>query len=141
MAHIKSLTQLKAAGGVVSREPVTKELSWVHVNDSGEEVTDTFDVLIVKPSFGKVLSIGKIEDREQLALTISTYIMLENDKGKPELMGYDTAMQLDPSLAFLLLGAIREVSEPKNSRLPTNSSANSSPVESAVAPSLKLANG
>ena len=134
MATIKNMTQLKAAGGVVSRDPVKKEVVWDHVSPDGEDMHDTFDVWIMKPSFGSVLSIGKDADREQLALSLSKTVMLENDKGKPEFMPYEVAMQLDPSLAMVLLGAVREVTEPKNSRLPTNSSANLSPVESAVAP-------
>lgn len=140
MAKIKNLTQLKAAGGIVSREPVLKEVTWEHTSEDGESMSDTFDVWIVKPSFGSVLSIGKMEDREQLALTISKYVMVENDKGKPELMGYDTAMQLDPGLAFALLGAIREVTEPKKSTPQTNFSANSSPVASEAEPSKKPEN-
>jgi hypothetical protein len=134
MATIKNLAQLKAAGGIVSREPVKKEVTWDHFSPEGEELHDTFDVYIVKPSFGSMLSIGKVTDREQLALTLSKTIMLENDKGKPEYLAYEDAMQLDPSLAMTLLGAVREVTEPKNSQRPTNSSANSSPAESAVAP-------
>src|SRR6478609_3136621 len=140
MATIKNLTQLKAAGGIVSREPVKKEVTWNHVSPDGEDMADTFTVYVVKPSFGSVLSIGKEANREQLALSLSKTIQIEDDKGKLVFFPYDDAMQLDPGLAMVLLGAVREVTEPKNSRPPTNSYANSSPVELAAPPSKKPEN-
>lgn len=140
MANIKNLTQLKAAGGIVSREPVKKEVTWDHISPDGEEMHDTFSVYVVKPSFGSVLSIGKDADREQLALSLSKTIQIEDDKGKLMFIPYEDAMQLDPALAMVLLGAVREVTEPKNSLRPTNSSANLSPAESAVEPSKKPEN-
>lgn len=141
MATIKNLTQLKAAGGIVSREPVKKEVTWTHVSPDGEEMADTFFIYVQKPTFGSVLSIGKTADREQLALTLSKTLMLEDDKGKPAFISYEDAMQLDPGLAMVLLAAVREVSEPpKNSRPPTNSFVSSSPVELVEPPSRKHEN-
>lgn len=136
MGSIKSFSQLKAAGGIISREPIKKTLTWTHKNDAGEEVSDSFEVYIVKQSFGSLADLYKETSREQLAVAISKALLLENDKGKLELMKYDDAYQLDPSLAHVILDGIREVNggEAKNSQPPTNSSVNSSSPESVAAP-------
>jgi len=136
MAALKSLAQLKAAGGIVSRAPIKKTLTWLHKNEEGEEVSDTFDAYIVKQSFGSLADLYKDTSREQLAVAISKALQLENDKGKLESMTYEDAYQLEPTLAHVILDAIRDVNggEAKNSQPPTNSSANSSSTGSVAAP-------
>lgn len=128
MAKIKNLAQLTSAGGIVSREPALIEVEWEH-----DGQTDTVDVFVVKASLGKMLKLNDIKDRDQLAATLSETVFIADDKGKPQPMSYDTAYQLEPSLGLAILTAIGS-DRAKNSQRPTNSSANSSPAESAVAP-------
>ena len=137
MAKIKNLTQLKAAGGIVSREPVRKEVTWVHTSGDGEEMTDTFDVLIVKSSIGMELSIfNKEPDREHVLMVLSKRVMLEDDKAKPILLAYEQWSEFDPTLALAIYKAVQEVTNPPKASPPqTNSSVNSSPVASAETPS------
>lgn len=129
-----NLTQLRAAG-VVSREPVKHEVSWEHTQ-AGETLTDTFDVWVIPASLGSELSIHKEveKDREYVLTALSKRVQLEDDKGKKIFLSYEEWSNFDATLALAIFKVMREASEaPKNSRLPTNSSANSSPAESAVA--------
>jgi hypothetical protein len=135
VGHISNLSQLKAAGGVVAREPHLITVEWEHDGD-----TDTVDVWVVKASLGKMLKLSDVKDRDQLALTLSETVFLADDKGKPQPMSYDVAFQLDPTLGMAILNAIGS-ERTKNSPPQTNSSANSSPVELVEAPLKKLANG
>lgn len=137
MAHLKNLTQLKAAGGVVAREPVKRQVTWDHVSPDGEEMSDTFDVWIVRASIGTQLAIHKEadQDRELVLTVLSKRVQLEDEKGKKISLSYDEWSAFDPALAASIFVAVKEVSDPpKNSQQPTNSYVNSSPVESAVAP-------
>ena len=131
-----TLAQLRQAGGIVPREPVKKTVTWKHVNEAGDEVEDTFDVFIVRQSLGSFRDLQKDDDREKVAAALSKCLMLGNGKGKLELISYEDAYQLDLSLSAVILEAVREVNggAPKNSTLPTNSSASLSPAESAAAP-------
>lgn len=139
MAHLKNLTQLKAAGGVVPREPVKKQVTWKHVSPDGEEMEDTFDVWVVRSNIGLALSIHKEAhdkvDREEMLIVLSKLVMLENDKGKQVLIPYEEWDSFDTDLSLAIYKVLQEVrNPPKNSQQPTNSSANLSPAESAVAP-------
>jgi hypothetical protein len=144
MAHLKNLTQLKAAGGVVSREPIKKPVTWKHLSEDGQEMEDTFDVWILRSNIGLALSIYKEAekvDREGMLIVLSKLVMLENDKGKQVLIAYEEWDAFDTDLCMAIYKVVQEVrNPPKNSQQPTNSCANSSPAESAVAPSKKLEN-
>lgn len=132
MAHLKNLTQLKAAGGVVAREPIKKEVSWTHTTLDGVETTDTFDIWIERASIGTQLAIQKEaeKDRELVLTVLSKRVMLEDDKGKQVKLPYATWEEFDVTLAVAIFVAVREASEPpKASPPPTNSSVNSSPAE------------
>lgn len=137
MATLKSLSQLRSAGGILSREPVVVTGTWKHNGPDGEEVEDTFDVGVIKVSFGDMADLFKEKDREQLAVSLSKSVMFANEKGKLELLSYDDAYRLDPGLGTVLIELVRKVNggDRKNSTPPTNSSANSSSPESEVAPS------
>lgn len=137
MATLKSLSQLRSAGGILSREPVVVTGTWKHNGPDGEEIEDTFDVGVIKVSFGDMADLFKEKDREQLAVSLSKSVMFANDKGKLELISYDDAYRLDPGLGGVLIELVRKVNggERKNLKPPTNSSANSSSPESEVAPS------
>jgi len=142
MGTLKSLTQLRNAGGILSREPVKVEGTWKHVNDAGEEVEDTFEIGVVKVSFGDMADLFKEKDREQLAVGMSKSVMIADDKGKMQFISYEDAYRLDSGLASVILDLVRKVNggDRKNSTPPTNSSVNSSSQESAAAPSKVLEN-
>lgn len=137
MATLKSLSQLRSAGGILSREPVVVTGTWKHNGPDGEEIEDTFDVGVIKVSFGDMADLFKEKDREQLAVSLSKSVMFANEKGKLELLSYDDAYRLEPSLGMAILEVVRQVNggDRKNSTPPTNSSASSSSQESEVAPS------
>lgn len=146
MATIKNLTQLKAAGGVVSREPVKKEVTWKHVHpETGEELDDTFDIWVLRANIGIALSMHKEStepSREAILVVCSKLVMLEDDKGKKIQLPYEEWDTFDTNLTMAIYDAVQEVRRPpKNSQPPTNCSANSSPVELVAPPLKKLANG
>lgn len=135
MATLKSKSQLKAAGGFVAPEPIKREVVWERTDEEGQEKTDTFDIYIVRVNLGTMLAANKApEGAEPVAYELSRYLMLDNDKGKPELITYEEACCLEPTLAAAILKVVKEARTPKNSTLPTNSSAILSPAESAAAP-------
>lgn len=149
------LKKIKERGGFVSAEPVKKSVTWVHETNEGE-VTDTFDVYVIRQSFGSVEKLlTGLDDRSKAASFISASvrflvsseeaeayeILRRSDPALPvrmeflESMVYEDAFQLDPSLAGSLVRAINEVNgEQKNSRPPMNSGMKS-PSPSAAEPS------
>lgn len=140
MGTLKSLSQVRTAGGIVSREPVKASGVWKHKGPEGEDLEDAFEVGVVKVSFGDMADLFKEKDRDQLALSLSKSVMFANEKGKLELLSYDDAYRLEPSLGMAILEVVRQVNggDRKNSTPPTNSSANSSSPESEVVPSKAL---
>lgn len=149
------LKQLKARGGFVSAEPVKKSVDWVH--DGGEgEMADTFDVYVVRQSFGSVEKLlTGLDDRSKSASFISACVRFlvgteeaqayeaqrRDNPSLPvrmdflEAMSYEDAYQLAPTLAGALVRAINEVNgEQKNSRPPMNSGTKL-PLPSAATPS------
>lgn len=135
MATIKSLRQLREAGGIVSREPIKRNIAWKSFDLATEtDVEYDADIHILKQGAGAVMEIYSSADKEQISLFISKSVMLENEKGKLELMTFDDAFQLDPPLRNAMweecqkvIGVVR-----KNSSQATNSSSSSSPTESAA---------
>lgn len=136
MATIKSLRQLREAGGIVSKEPIKRNIVWKSFNLATEADEDyDADIFILKQGAGAVMEIYSTTDKEQISLFISKSVMLENEKGKPELISFADAFQLDPPLRNAMweecqkvIGVVRKNSSPEMS-----SSANSSPTESAAA--------
>lgn len=139
MAKLKSLSQFKGAGGILSREPVMVTGTWKHKDENGEDIEDTFEIGVVKVSFGDMADLFNEKDREHMALSLSKSVMLLNEKGKLEFISYDDAYRLEPGLATVIMELVRTQNggSAKNSRPPTNSSANSSSTESAAEPSKK----
>lgn len=99
-------------GAVVSGELVKKDIVWTRDVD-GEEVTDSFAVFVKRPSFGDVerIFVGG-DDKSRSAAMISACIRM-GEHGE-ELLTYDQAYQLVPSLAQLFSEAIKEVQTEKN---------------------------
>lgn len=127
------LKTLKAKGGVISRGLVAKSVTWSHVDpQSGEQTEDTFEIHIVKHSFGSIERLyPNGSDRARGAEFIAQSVKL-GDSGK-ESISYDEAYQLDPGLAMVFITAINEVNgtggAAKNSQPPTSSGVNLSPTE------------
>lgn len=103
-----NLDDLRKKGGFVPLAPVKKEVVWTRHNETGEEISDTFDVYIKRHSFGAIESIWTgDEDKSKSAAYISQSIRL--GPGGKETLTYDDAYQLDPGLATVLITAINEV--------------------------------
>jgi hypothetical protein len=103
------LKQLKAKGGIVTSVPVAKEVTWVHRDqETGDQVTDTFTVHILKQSFGSIERLfTNTSDRSRSAAFISECVRF--GEGGKEAISYEEAFQLDPSLAAVLVVAANEV--------------------------------
>jgi hypothetical protein len=136
MATIKSFKQLRAAGGIVSKEPVKRHIEWKGVDPlTGEEIEYDADVHIVKQGAGAVLDIYADQTKEHISAMLSQSVMLEDDKGKLALISFDDAYKLDIPLRNALWTEVQVMGGVvrKNSPPSTNSSASSSPAESAAA--------
>jgi hypothetical protein len=129
MAKLSGLSQLQAAGGFVSREPLRREVVWTHPDpETGEEVSDSFDIFIPRNSLASVLMReSRPEGMNAVAWEFSQSLMLADDDGKPVLISYDAAEMLDPSLATAIMKVIQDARAPKKSTPQTNSSVTSSP--------------
>ena len=105
------LNQLREKGGFVSLTPVSQEVSWTRPSPEGEDVTDTFTVRIKKFSAGAIERLwadsGKAKDQSSSAYLISKAVFL-GDEGE-QMLGYDDAFQLDPTLAEALIETIDKV--------------------------------
>lgn len=111
------LSELKKAGGIVSDELVKKNIKWTRKIDEVEETLD-FDVFIKRSRYGAIERIQKNDDeaRSRISEIISQSIFL-GEKGQ-EVLTYEDAYNLAPTLATAFIIAIHEVngtsSNPKN---------------------------
>ena len=106
-----NLAQLQAAGAFVEAAPVKTPVTWTRQNATGEEVSDTFDVWVRRRSFGTLERVAMLgEDRSKSAKMLSECILLGEEQ---EAISYEQAYQLDPSLAFALVQAVKDVGAPK----------------------------
>lgn len=106
-----NLAQLQAAGAFVEAAPVKTPVTWTRQNATGEEVSDTFDVWVRRRSFGTMERVAMLgEDRSKSAKMLSECILLGEEQ---EALSYEQAYQLDPSLAFALVQAVKDVGAPK----------------------------
>lgn len=103
------LAELKSKGACVDRAPVRKTINWKHKTESGEEVTDTFDVYVQRLSFGVIDRLSKTEEgeRSRNAELIASSIRL--GEHAEEAFPYDVAYSLQTSLALELVRVIGEV--------------------------------
>lgn len=99
------LQWLQDSGGIVPQVPVTKEVSWTHLNPEGDEVTDTFSVRVKRLTVGELERLwaeaGKNPGRSHSATMLSETVIL-GDEGE-ERLSYEQAFRLDPTLADALL--------------------------------------
>ena len=106
-----NLAQLQAAGAFVEAAPVKTAVTWTRQNAAGEEVSDSFDVWVRRRSFGTYERVAMLgEDRSKSAKMLSECILLGEEQ---EALSYEQAYQLDPSLAFALVQAVKDVGAPK----------------------------
>ena len=106
-----NLAQLQAAGAFVEAAPVKTAVTWTRQNAAGEEVSDSFDVWVRRRSFGTMERVAMLgEDRSKSAKMLSECILLGEEQ---EALSYEQAYQLDPSLAFALVQAVKDVGAPK----------------------------
>lgn len=104
-----NLAQLKAKGAVIDSAPVRKTITWKHTDEKGDEVTDSFDVWVLRMSFGVIdrLSNAEQSERSRNAELISASVRLGDNAD--EVMPYDIAYRLHTSLAIELVRAVSEV--------------------------------
>ena len=122
------LEELRELGGIVSAEPVEREVTWTRTVD-GEEVSHTFTVFVLRMPFGdieRMVMAANMDDRSQSAEYLSKAIMLGDGT---ERLTYEDAYRFDPSLAGALIGVVRDVNgtgeaHPKKSRPPRKSGTN-----------------
>lgn len=106
-----NLAQLQAAGAFVEAAPVKTSVTWTRKNAAGEEITDIFDVWVRRRSFGTFERVAMLsEDRSKSAKMLSECVLLGEAQ---EALSYEQAYQLDPSLAFVLIEAVKDVGAPK----------------------------
>lgn len=142
MGTLKNFAAIRAAGGVVPAAPIKVEGTWERYAEDQEEVlSDTFFVWVYKQSLGRFTDLHNLDlkDRNAVAMALSKTVAFENDKGKPEPLGYDEAYLLDLSLSNAIVECARKVNPlPKALPPKTSSSASLSLQESAEEPSRKL---
>lgn len=100
------LSDLQQAGGLVSDEPVDKDVEWHH---GGQ--THKFKVRIQPLAYGdfdRILT-GHDTERSQNAALIAASVLVDDDKPMP----YQTAYRLKPSLASALIKAVGDVNDTK----------------------------
>jgi hypothetical protein len=104
-----NLQELHQRGGFVSAAPVKKEVRWDHVDEkTGEKVTDVFDVLILKLSYGLIEQIYSSPDKKSRNASLISEAVRLGEDGK-EVISYVNAYQLAPSLGSAFYLAIAEV--------------------------------
>lgn len=105
------LSELKAKGGCIDQAPVRKTVTWKHTGETGEEVTDTFDIWVVRLSFGVIDRLSKIDstERSSNAELIAASVRL-GDQAE-ERLTYEVAYSLQASLALELVRAVAEVNK------------------------------
>jgi hypothetical protein len=123
------LDELRARGGLVDSTLVKTPVEWKKIDEDGKEDLVTFDVFIRKNSFG-LIDLGNQaarENRSRSATIIAGGVLL-GEHGE-EVMTYDDAYALEPSLSVALFNAFMKVNKPrdntaKNSQPPTSSGTN-----------------
>lgn len=109
-----NLAELQRKGACVDRSPVRRSITWTHTDEAGHETTDTFDVWVLRLSFGVIDRLSKTDDdaeRSRNAELIAASIRL-GEKAE-EAIPYDVAYSLQMSLALELVRAIGEVNRLK----------------------------
>lgn len=105
------LAELKAKGGCIDPAPVRKTITWKHTDEAGEEQTDTFDVWIVRLSFGLIDRLSKLNSAERSSNAELIAASVRLGESAEERLTYDIAYNLNASLALELVRAVAEVNK------------------------------
>lgn len=105
-----NLKELRSRGGFVSVAPVRKSVTWKRLDEAGVEQSDTFDIWVVKLSFGMIETISAPEEKRARNAALIHEAVRLGDDGK-ERFTYQDAYQLQPSLARALIVAVAEVNK------------------------------
>lgn len=106
------LKELKQMGGIVSPEPVAKEVTWKRKGDDGKTETLKFKIHVVRYTFAdaeKMSELANVEGQSRAAHFIST--MLRLGENAEERISYEDAKLLHPGLASVFVEAITQVNE------------------------------
>jgi hypothetical protein len=104
-----NLAELKSKGACVDLAPVRRSVSWTHKDESGEEITDIFDVWVRRLSFGAIDRLSKTDEAERSRNAELIAACIRLGEHAEEAMPYDVAYSLHTSLAIELVRAIGEV--------------------------------
>ena len=103
------LDELEKKGAFPAERLIKRTVSWEHVDENGEEITDTFDIFV------KCLSVSEFESfqaEENKGKNFTAFMISEclrlGDKGE-EVIEYEKARQLDGTLANCLFTDIMSV--------------------------------
>lgn len=113
-----NIDQLKAAGAIVSSQPIAKDITWTRTVE-GKEKIDNFTINVKRRSFRDVDFFSKKREvQEQESLTanyISHFLVDENNN---PCFTFDQVFDFDASFIAVLANAIQEVHKaepaPKN---------------------------
>jgi len=105
------LKELQEKGGFVPQTTVQKSVSWIYVDDKGNENKHTGIVRVKKHSAGSIERMWKVGERAKDPANVATLISqsIYADKGDEPLFTHRQAFDLLPSLAAALVDAIDEV--------------------------------
>jgi hypothetical protein len=104
-----NVTQLMGLGGFVSSEPDKVSVTWANVDaTTGEDITNTFDVFVLRTTFGNVEKMWTSgDDKSKSAILITECLRFGEDA--QERLTYEQALSLQPGLAAALMEAYNSV--------------------------------
>lgn len=105
-----NLAELRKKAIIASKNILVKRpVTWVHVDDKGEEVEDTFDIYIRRISTAEAAKLGGTENEGKnfTMLMVSECVRL-GDKGE-EKISYEECHAMDASLINVLFPEVMEV--------------------------------
>lgn len=109
-----NVAQLITLGGFVGAAPVKVPVSWTRfVDEANEDVTDNFDVFVLKTSFGNVEKMWTSGDEKSKSAILITECLRFGENGE-ERLSYEQAYSLDPGLAAELMTAYNTVNSRRN---------------------------
>lgn len=112
-----SLKELETLGGFVPARPIRKEIKFTL---NGEELSAVIHVKKISIGEFEALFLGDTEERSRTAKAISVAILL-GDEGK-EVIPFEKAYKLEPSLAGAMFAAFNEVNLQKKPSSPAKGS-------------------
>lgn len=106
------LNDLKKKGGVIEPELVKEHIKWTHRDkETGEIITDEFDVFILKASWGAVSDVVSNDAPGYNASVGMIAECVKLGESGEENLSYEDAYALDNSLAQQFLAAVNRVNQ------------------------------